>query len=79
MHIYIFFLLDKYQILVGIINCREAYQKKKKPTNPTTVGYMYFFLFFFLFTVTEKSMLKTKLRHQRPTAYLTCIEPHCEV
>lgn len=38
-----------------------------------------FFLFFPLFTVTEKSMLKTKLRHQRPTAYLTCIEPHCEV
>lgn len=36
-------------------------------------------VFFFLFTVTEKSMLKTKLRHQRPTAYLTCIEPHCEV
>lgn len=33
----------------------------------------------FPFTVTEKSMLRTKLRHQRPTAYLTCIEPHCGV
>ena len=44
MHIH--FLLDKYQILVGVINCREACQKKETHKLHNSGIHVFFFPLF---------------------------------